>query len=164
MIIFKKILAFILNIILLILIFLLCFDFLIFTADEINRDYFKINILQILFISLQYFLIIKIQNKYTENLNKSIIYSKTRFLSLILLSIMLLLSICISFELYTYAIYMFILFTILSFLSNEMKYSILIHVMCLLSIYFFQDFTVVDGSTVKSFIRNTVSFIGIKPR
>lgn len=60
---------------------------------------------------------------------------------------------------YLHSIYMLILFCILSFLSKEMKYSILIQVLCLASIYIFQDFTVIEGLRVKYFIRTIVSYI-----
>lgn len=149
----------ILNIILLALSFFLSIGFLFFAGDEVRRDDFTINILQIVFIITQYYLIIKIQNNFSEKLNKNIIYTKTRFSSVIFLSILLFLSIFMNISVYLHSIYMVIFFSILSFLSKEMKYSVLIQLLCLVSIYIFQDFTVIEGLRVKYFIRTIVSYI-----
>lgn len=160
----KIIFSFILNIILLALIILLCFDFLIFSARQVSQDKFQINVLHIFFISIQYYFIIKVQNKYSEKLNKILLYSKTKSLITILISVMLFISIFNDFELYTYAIFMFILFSIISFLSNEMKYYILIQFLCLLAIYLSENYTIIQGLTVKLFIIKIAYLFGIETR
>lgn len=145
----KEIVAFSLNIVILVLIFLFSADFLIFCANEVKEDSFNINILHIVFISIQYYLLIKIQNKYSEKLKTNIIYYRTKLLSLIFLSVLLLSSIIIDIGVYMTSIYMFILYFILSLIVNEMKYYIIIQLLCLLSMYFFQKFTIIEGLTIK---------------
>lgn len=150
----KDLLPIILNIGFLLITFLWSCFFIIFTLQEVHQETFIINITQIITITIQYSLLMAIQKKYKQELSLYEIYKRTRFLNIVSTSILWFVSLLIEYMLYAHAIYFFIQFLIYSLLIKKMRIFILIQVLCILAIYLFANKTVIDGITVKNYIRN----------
>jgi len=151
----KKILPFILNILFLLITLLWSFMFIIFTDQQVIQENFVINISYIIIITIQFSLLMIIQSRYKKNLDLYIIYQKTRFLNIVSSSVIYFISITMKNTIYTHTIYFFMLFLIYTLLTKKMKSFIVIQLLCLLGLYLSHNKTIIEGSTIKNYVRNT---------
>lgn len=152
---FKQSIPVILNVIFFLLTFLLSLMFIAFTDRDVRQEKFVINVPYIVIITIQFILLMIIQTNYKKQLNLYPIYKKTRFLNIVSSSVIYFISITMAYTVYNHAIYFFILFLIYSLLIKKMRLLIILQILCILGLYLTHDKTIIEGSEIKNYIRNT---------